>query len=167
MHSWDKFWAKDTKRLKNPTVTFEESRAKVWGWVEKHGGHLDKPLPSPHIKNKFTPSISGEWARKQGKMFCVSLSLFCSRNPNKTLPGFLVWPLVNFYWHGTMDWFQTGKGVHQDCILSPCLFNLYENTSFKMSGWMKHKLISRLLGEISVTSDIQMTPPLWQKTKKN
>jgi len=34
-------------------------------------------------------------------------------------------------------------------------------------GWMKHKLESRLLGEISITSDMQMTPPLWQKAKKN
>ena len=62
--------------------------------------------------------------------------------------------------HVTMDWFQIGKGVHQGCILSPCLFNL-------LLDWMKHKLKSRLLGEISVTSDMQMTPPLWQKTKKN
>ena len=36
-----------------------------------------------------------------------------------------------------------------------------------MLGWMKHKLESRLLGEISITSDMQMTPPLWQKAKKN
>ena len=39
--------------------------------------------------------------------------------------------------------------------------------SCEMPGWMKHKLESRLLGEIAVTSDKQMTPPLWQKVKKN
>ena len=39
--------------------------------------------------------------------------------------------------------------------------------SFEMSGWMKHKLESRLQGETSVTSDMQMTPPFWQKAKKN
>ena len=60
--------------------------------------------------------------------------------------------------HETTDWFQIGKGVHQGCILSPCLFNLY--ASCEMLGWMKHKLESRLSGEISVTSDMQMTPPL-------
>ena len=65
--------------------------------------------------------------------------------------------------HGTTDLFQIGKGVCQGCILSPCLFNLY--ASCKMLGWMKHKLESRLLGEISITSDKQMTPPLWQKVK--
>ena len=47
------------------------------------------------------------------------------------------------------------------------LFNLYESTSYKMLGWMKHKLESRLPGEISITSDMQMTPPLWQKAKRN
>ena len=70
--------------------------------------------------------------------------------------------------HGTMDWFKTGKGVHQDYILSPCLFNLYiQSMSCEMPGWMKHKLESRLPGEISITSDTQMTQPLWQKVKKN
>ena len=42
-----------------------------------------------------------------------------------------------------------------------------ESTSSEMLGWMKHKLESRLPGEIPVTSDTQMTPPLWQKVKKN
>ena len=68
--------------------------------------------------------------------------------------------------HGTTDWFQIGKGVHQGCILLPCLFNLYaEYIMRKMLDWKKHKLESRLLGETSITSDIQMTPPLWQKVK--
>ena len=69
--------------------------------------------------------------------------------------------------HGTVDWFQIGKGVHQDCILSPYLFNLYAEYIMRNAGWMKHKLESRLPGEISITSDMQMTPPLWQTVKKN
>ena len=64
--------------------------------------------------------------------------------------------------HGTTDWFQIGKG----CILSPCLFNLYQSTSCEMPGWVKRKLESRLSGEISIISDTQMTPPVWQKAKK-
>ena len=67
--------------------------------------------------------------------------------------------------HGTTNWFQIGKGVSQGCILSPCLFNLY--ASYEMAGWMKHKLESRLMGEISITSDMQMTPSLWKKVKRN
>ena len=65
---------------------------------------------------------------------------------------------------GRTDWFQIGKGVHQGCILSPYLFNLYAEY---LIGWMKHKLESRLPGEVSVTSDMQMTQPLWHKVKKN
>ena len=42
-----------------------------------------------------------------------------------------------------------------------------QSTSCEMLGWMKHKLESRLLGEISMTSDMQMAPPLWQKVVKN
>ena len=42
-----------------------------------------------------------------------------------------------------------------------------QSTSCELHGWMKHKLKSRLLGEISITSDMQMTPPLWQQVKKN
>ena len=59
---------------------------------------------------------------------------------------------------GTAVWFQIGKGVHEGCILSPCLFNLYAEYTCKMPGWMKHNLESRLLGEISTTSDRQMIP---------
>ena len=69
--------------------------------------------------------------------------------------------------HGTTDWFQIGKGVRQGCILSPCLFNLYAEYITGNAGWKKHKLDSRLPGEISVISDMQMTPPLWQKVKRS
>ena len=69
--------------------------------------------------------------------------------------------------HRTTDWFQIGKGVCQGCILSLCLFNLYAEYIMRNLGWMKHKLLLRLLGETSITSDMQMTHPLWQKVKKN
>ena len=55
----------------------------------------------------------------------------------------------------------------QGYILSPCLLNLYSCTSCKMLDWMKHKLESRLPGEVSITTDMQMTPPLWEKAKRN
>ena len=69
--------------------------------------------------------------------------------------------------HGTMDWLQIGKGVHQSCILSPAYLASVQSTSCKMLGWMKHKSESQLLGELSITSDMQMTPLLWQKAKRN
>ena len=69
--------------------------------------------------------------------------------------------------HGTTDWFQIGRGVHQGCILSLCLFNLYAECVMRNAGLDEAKLESRLLEEISITSDMQMTPPLWQKVKRN
>ena len=70
--------------------------------------------------------------------------------------------------HGTTDWFQIGKGVCQGCILSPSLFNLYAEYIMRNAGLEEAQAgIKRLLGEISITSDMQMTPPSWQEVKRN
>ena len=69
--------------------------------------------------------------------------------------------------HGTKEWSQIGKGVRQGCILSPCLFNLYAENIMRNAELEEAQAGIRLLGEISITSDMQMTPPLWQKVKKN
>ena len=66
---------------------------------------------------------------------------------------------------------QTGSKSEKEYIRAvychPTYLTYIKSTSSKMPGWMKHKLDSRLLGKISITSDMQMTPPLWQKVKKN
>ena len=70
--------------------------------------------------------------------------------------------------HGKIDWFKIGEGVQQGCILSPYLTSM-QSTSGKMLGCMNHKLKSRLLGEISTTSDMQMIPlngRKWRGTKE-
>ena len=69
--------------------------------------------------------------------------------------------------HGTTDWFQIGKGVRQGCILSPCLFNFYAEYIIRNTGLEEAQAEIKIAREISITSDIQMTPPLWQKVKKN
>ena len=68
--------------------------------------------------------------------------------------------------HGTTDWFKIGKGVCQGCILSPCLLNLYAEYIMRDAGLDEAQLESSLSGEISITSDMWMIPPLWQKVKK-
>ena len=55
--------------------------------------------------------------------------------------------------HGKMDWFQIGKGVHQGCILSPCLFNLHAEYIMRNAGLDKAKFGIKILGEMSITSD--------------
>ena len=66
---------------------------------------------------------------------------------------------------------QTGFKWWKEYIKAVYCHHVYltyrQSMSGEMLGWMKHKLASRLPGEISITSDIQMTPPLWQKVKKN
>ena len=69
--------------------------------------------------------------------------------------------------HGTTHWFQTGKGLRQGCILSPCLFNLYTKYIMRNTGLEEVQAGIKIAEEISITSDMQMTPPLWQKVKRN
>ena len=87
------------------------------------------------------------WCRDRTRVSCI--------------PGrhFNLWATREAF--GTMDLFQIGKGIRQGCILSLCLFNFMESISWEMTGWMKHQLESRLPGEISIISDMQMPPPLW------
>ena len=67
--------------------------------------------------------------------------------------------------HGTTDWFQIGKGIHQGCIFyfHPAHLTYMKSSSCVMPDWMKHKLEPRLLGEISITLGLQMIPPYGRK----
>ena len=85
------------------------------------------------------------------------------------IPDHLTYLLRNLYagqeatvrtGRGTTDWFQIGKGVHQGCILSPCLFNFYAEYIMRNAGLEETQAGSRLLGEISITLAMPMTPPL-------
>ena len=66
---------------------------------------------------------------------------------------------------------RTGSKLRKEYVRAvychPAYLTYMQNTSCKMPGWMKYKLESRLPGEISITSDMQMIPPLWQKVKRN
>ena len=61
--------------------------------------------------------------------------------------------------------FKSGKEYIKAEYCHPAYLVYMQSTSCKMPGWKKYKLESRLLGEIEITSDMQMTPPLWQKAK--
>ena len=139
----------------------------------------------PEIK---LPTSSGSWKKQESsrkniyfcfidyaKDFdCVDHNKLWKILKEMGIPDHLTCLLRNLYagqeatvrtGHGTTNWFQIGKGVRQGCIVPPCLFNFYEEYIMRNAGLRKHKLESRLPGEISVTSDMQMTPPLWQIVK--
>ena len=66
--------------------------------------------------------------------------------------------------HGTTNWLQIAKGVCQGCILSPCLFNLYAEYVMRNADLEEAQAGIKIARK---TSDMQMTPPLWQKVKKH
>ena len=69
--------------------------------------------------------------------------------------------------HGTTDWFQIRKGVHQGYILSLCLFNLYAEYIMRKAGMDEAQAGIKIARKISITSDMQTTPLLQQKVKRN
>ena len=92
------------------------------------------------------------------------------------IPGHLTCFLINLYAGqeatvrtklGTTDGSKSGKEYVKAVYRHPAYLIYMQNASCEMPGWMKHKLESRLQEKVPVTSDMQMTPPLWQRAKKN
>ena len=110
-----------------------------------------------------------------------SLTMYITKNVWKFLqemeiPDHLTCLLINLYASQeaevrtgceTAGWFQLGKKYIKAVYCHPAHLTYMQSTSCEMPSWMKHKLESILPGVISVTSDIQMAPPLWQKVKRN
>ena len=69
--------------------------------------------------------------------------------------------------HGTTDWFQIGKGVHQGYILSPCLFSLYAEYIMRNAGLEEAQAGIKIAGRNINHLRYEMTPPSWQKVKRN
>ena len=69
--------------------------------------------------------------------------------------------------HGTTDWFQIGNGVHQGCILPPCLFNFYAEYIMRNAGLEETQAGIKISRRNINNSDMQMKPPLWQEVKRN
>ena len=160
-----------TSRVHEPR-TFRGS-----SWFRKGRGTRDQIANICWIIDKAQSSrkISTSVSLTTLKPLTMWITTNCGKFWEMGIPDHLTCLLWNLYAgqeatvrtrHGTIDWFQIGKGVRQGCILSPCLTYM-QSTSCKMPSWMKHKLEARLPGEISVTSDMQETPPLWQKGKSN
>ena len=129
-------------------------------------GSLKKQESSRKNKNKNIYFCFIEYAKA---FDCVDQNKLWEILKEMGIPDHLTCLLRNLYTgqeaevrtrHGTTDWFEIVKGVHQGCILSPCLFNLYAEYIMQNAGLDEAQLESRLQGEISITSDMQMASPL-------
>ena len=132
------------------------------------------------------PSINIRWIIEKAREFqknicfsfidyanafdCVDHSKLWKILQEMGLSDHLTCPLRNLYAgqegtvkteHGTIDWFQIGKGVHQGCMLSPCLFNLHAKYIMQNARLDEAQAGIKIAREISITSDMQMTPTLW------
>ena len=110
------------------------------------------------------------------KPLTVWITTNCGKFLKTGIPDHLTCLLRNLYAsqeatvkteHGTTDWFQIGKGVRQGCILSPCLINLYAEYIMRNAGLDEAQAVIKIAGRNIIASDMQMTPHLWQKVKKN
>ena len=121
------------------------------------------------------------WFIDYGKAFhCVDHNKLWKILQAMGIPDHLICPLRNLYAgqeatvrteHGTTDWFPIGKGVHQGCILSACLFNLYAEYIMRNAGLDEAQTGIKIAGtEISITSDMQMRHHpygrMWRRTKE-
>ena len=106
---------------------------------------------------------------------CVDHNKLCKILKEMEIPDHLTCLLRNLYagqeatvrtGHGTTDWFYIGKGVCQG-ILSLCLVNLYAEYIMRNAGLEETQAGIKTAGRNIKTSDMQMTPPLWQKVKRN
>ena len=110
-------------------------------------GNSRKTSASLTMRKTLTPWITTNWKilKEMGipdHLTCLLRELYANQEATvRTL-------------YGTTDWFKIRKGLRQDCILSPYLFNLYAEYIMRNAGWMNHKLESRLPGDISTTSDM-------------
>ena len=133
----------------------------VWriSWTEEPGG-LQSTGSQTAGYDRATSTLT--------LLFFTCLEPHCPEYTYKTgkevgIPDHLTCLLRNLYTgqeatvrtgHGSTDWFQIGKGVRQGCILSPCLFNLYAEYIMRNAGLDEAQAGIRLLGEITITSDM-------------
>ena len=125
------------------------------------------------------PTSTGSLKKKESSrktcFDCVDHNKLCKIPQEMGIPDHLTCILRNLYavkeatvrtGHGPTDWFQIEKGVHQGCMLSPCLFNLCAEYITRNTGLDEAEAGIKIAGRISITSDMHMTPPLWQSKEE-
>ena len=139
--------------------------------------------PEIKLPISFVSSIKQESSRKTSTSALLTmpkpLTVWITANweilNEMGIPDHLTYLLRNLYagqeatirtGHGTTDWFQIGEGVHQGCIMSPCLFNLNAEYIMRNAG-LDEAQAGIKIARRNINNLKQMTPPLSQKVKKN
>ena len=124
---------------------------------------------------KFQKSIHFYFTHYAKAFDCVDHDKLWKTLEDRGIPNHLTCLMTNLYAcqeatvktrHGTPDWSKLGKEYIKAIHYHPAYLTYMPSTSCEMSGQMKQKLESRLPGEILITSDMQMTPPSWQKSEE-
>ena len=112
-------------------------------------------LTMPKLLRMWVATNSGQFLKRREYLTCLLRNLYAGQEATVRTG------------HGTIDWFQIGKGVRQGCILSPCLFNLYAEYIMRNAGLEEAqagiKIAGRNINNLRYADD----PPLWQKVKRN
>ena len=123
-------------------------------------------------KQEFQKNISFYFIDYAKAFDCVAHNKLWKILKEMGIPDHLICLLRNLYAGqeatlrtGQQTGSKSGKEYVKAIYYHPAYLTYMQSTSWEMLSWMKHKLESRLPGEISITSDIQMTPPLWQRMK--
>ena len=132
--------------------------------------------PLDHRKSKSSRKTSTSALSTAPKLLTVWITTNWKILQEVGIPDHFTCLLINLYagqeamvrtGHGITDRFQIGKGVWQGCMLSPCLFNLYAEYIMGNVGLDEAQAGIKITRRISIISDVQMTPPLWHKAKRN
>ena len=151
-------------------VVIEKAEDQILNWQHLLGHQKSKRVPEKH-------QLFIDYAKA---FDCVKHNKLWEILKEMGIPDQLTCLLRNLYAgqdatvrsrNGTMDWFQIGKGLRQGCILSPWLFNLYAEYIMRNAGLDETqagiKIARRNINNLRYADDMQMTPPLWQKVKRN
>ena len=170
--------AQNSPRKASTVCELRTSRFSSWIQKRQRNQRLNCQHPLDHRKSKRIPEKNIYFCFIQyAKAFdCVDHNKLWKILQEMGIPHHLTIVLRNMYagqeatvrtGQGKMDQFKLGKEYVKAACCRSAYLNYMQSTSCEIPGWIKHKLESRLPGEISITLDMQMTPPLWQKVKRN
>ena len=143
--------------------------------AEEHRSNCQHPL-NVEKRREFQNNIYFCFVDYAKDFDCVNHNKLFKMLKEMGVPDHLTCPLRNLYagqeatvrtGHGTIDFFPIGNEYIKAVYCHPAYLTSMESISWEMLVWMKQKLESKLLGEMSITSNTQITPPLWQKVKRN